>query len=62
MVSDLSEHYNLIKAQNERLQQELMTTTTSHEMRTPLNSMIAMLDAAKTEMSSQKGLEHLDVC
>jgi len=40
---------------------ELLTATVSHEMRTPLNSMISLLMSIKKYITDTKGLELLNI-
>jgi signal transduction histidine kinase len=40
---------------------ELLTATVSHEMRTPLNSILTLLSTLRLQITNPKGLELLEI-
>jgi signal transduction histidine kinase len=61
ILNDISE---LMKAEHIRASnktQEMMTATTSHELKTPLNSINGMLTLLEDHVSSRDGMDYLHI-
>ena len=61
VIKNLTDTMKYKQIRNEIHQTELLIATVSHDMRTPLNSMITIISRLKRYITEPRGLEMCDV-